>query len=439
MTRVLIKLLTDKRTWKVIGAVFIVLVLIVTAVGTSCTAHNLQTYSADTVAKDFASLVSSVSSELDGGELNTQLLYASYITLFDNPQTQDKGVERKRLIRCFYTEQTRKEVVTDKNGMPVLDKNGKQTYIIRTVAVPATDNKKIFNNIEDEFSLQIDASKRNYIMGLSQMLVNYSSISLSADVTAYESAVSKYCAQYGISEYVSLVLAVMQNESGGSGTDPMQCSESPYNMKYPREHNAITDPDYSINIGVKYLESCLKAAKVKSPQDIPGISLALQGYNFGNGYINWAQSKGGYTQQNAEEFSQHQAAKLGWDSYGDTHYVSHVFRYYSAVGAVGTGAFSYPIQSGKFTVSSPFGFRADPSTGKFKMHNGVDFAAASGTPIYSSESGTVYFANFGLSGSGFGGYGNVVVSGIPLPSFPCMATAPSYWCPQVKPCRKDKP
>ena len=94
---------------------------------------------------------------------------------------------------------------------------------------------------------------------------------------------------------------------------------------------------------------------------------------------------------------------------------------------------------GQYTISSPFGFRADPSTGKFKIHNGIDFAAASGTPIYASESGTVYFANFGLSGSGFGGYGNVVVSGIPLPSFPCMATAPSYWCPQVKPCRKDKP
>lgn len=57
---------------------------------------------------------------------------------------------------------------------------------------------------------------------------------------------------------------------------------------------------------------------------------------------------------------------------------------------------------GQYTISSPFGFRADPSTGKFKIHNGIDFAAASGTPIYASESGTVYFANFGLSGSGFG-------------------------------------
>ena len=102
-------------------------------------------------------------------------------------------------------------------------------------------------------------------------------------------------------------------------------------------------------------------------------------------------------------------AKAVYDNFNVTHrQTDFLLSYYSAVGAVGTGAFSYPIQSGKFTVSSPFGFRADPSTGKFKMHNGVDFAAASGTPIYSSESGTVYFANFGLSGSGFGGYGNVV-------------------------------
>ncbi len=59
------------------------------------------------------------------------------------------------------------------------------------------------------------------------------------------------------------------------------------------------------------------------------IKLALQGYNFGNGYISWAQTNyGGYTYANAVEFSTMQAERLGWDSYGDTQYVSHVLRYY---------------------------------------------------------------------------------------------------------------
>ena len=59
------------------------------------------------------------------------------------------------------------------------------------------------------------------------------------------------------------------------------------------------------------------------------IKLALQGYNFGNGYISWAKTNyGGYSYANAVEFSTMQAARLGWDSYGDTQYPAHVLRYY---------------------------------------------------------------------------------------------------------------
>lgn len=407
--RLILKALTDKRTWKIVGSVFVVVVLFATAIGTSCTAHNLQTYAADKVAADFAPLVSSVQSEMDGQQLDTQLLYAAYITLFDTQKYQDKDTVRGKLIQCFYTETTRKVEATDEDGNPVLDSDGHKTYYEETVAVPVSDASKVFDKIEREFRIQIDDAERQYIQNLSVMLVNYNSISISDGARAYQNAVNQYCAQYGIPDYTSLVLAVIQQESGGSGTDPMQCSESPYNTKYPHSPNSITDPNYSIDTGTKYLASCIKAAKAKSSQDIPGISLALQGYNFGSGYIKWAQAKGGYTQQNAQEFSQLQASKLGWDSYGDVNYVSHVLRYYSATGSTETGVFSYPIQVGKYTISSPFGFRIDPTTGKPKNHNGVDFAAAGGTPIYASESGTVTFADFGISGGGYGGYGNVVV------------------------------
>ena len=59
------------------------------------------------------------------------------------------------------------------------------------------------------------------------------------------------------------------------------------------------------------------------------IKLALQGYNFGNGYISWAKTNyGGYSYANAVEFSTMQAARLGWDSYGDTQYPAHVLLYY---------------------------------------------------------------------------------------------------------------
>ena len=41
--------------------------------------------------------------------------------------------------------------------------------------------------------------------------------------------------------------------SGGKGNDPMQASECPHNTKYPQKLNGITDPDYSIQVGIHYL------------------------------------------------------------------------------------------------------------------------------------------------------------------------------------------
>lgn len=141
--------------------------------------------------------------------------------------------------------------------------------------------------------------------------------------------ISTYAQQYGIGEYVELIEAVMMQESGGRGTDPMQCSESPYNRKYSHAPNSIKDPEYSINCGAHYLEDCLKQARCKSPVDMNHIRLALQGYNYGNGYIPWTIKRdGGYTVANAIAFSDMQAKKHGWKSYGDKQYPAHVLQYY---------------------------------------------------------------------------------------------------------------
>ena len=152
---------------------------------------------------------------------------------------------------------------------------------------------------------------------------------VSAEVEAYEPIIQKYAKEYGIPEYVELIKAVMMQESGGRGLDPMQAAEGSFNTRYPHEPNGIKDPEYSIQCGVQELKAALTSAEVKSPIDMKHIKLALQGYNFGNGYISWAKSKyGGYSYANAVEFSTQQAQRLGWDSYGDTQYPAHVLRYY---------------------------------------------------------------------------------------------------------------
>lgn len=154
---------------------------------------------------------------------------------------------------------------------------------------------------------------------------------LSQEVLNYTSAIQKYATEYGIPNYVSVLQAIVMQESGGRGTDPMQSSECPYNTRFPNSPNAITEPEYSIQVGVQYYARCVEEAGCDSPADLNKLKLSLQGYNYGNGYITWAiRNYGGYSEENALQFSQEQAASHGWARYGDPEYVAHVLRYYSS-------------------------------------------------------------------------------------------------------------
>ncbi len=160
-----------------------------------------------------------------------------------------------------------------------------------------------------------------------------SSEALSAEVLAHTPAIQKYARKFGIPEYVPAIQAIMMQESGGRGTDPMQASECPYNTQYPNTPGAIQDADYSIKVGIQYYADCVREAGCESPQDMDKLKLSWQGYNYGNGYISWALEKfGGYSEANALQFSQEQAAAHGWSGYGDPEYVPHVMRYYSGGG-----------------------------------------------------------------------------------------------------------
>lgn len=164
--------------------------------------------------------------------------------------------------------------------------------------------------------------------------INSSMMPLSQEVIAYSDTIEKYAKQYDMEIYIPLIKAVMMQESGGAGTDPMQSSECGFNEKYPKVKNGITDPEYSIDVGIHYLSECFKQANIDGPTDMEHIKLGLQGYNYGSGYIKWAvEHFDGYTRANAKVFSDEQKAKLGVAVYGDPDYVEHVLRYYH----VGTG------------------------------------------------------------------------------------------------------
>ncbi len=100
---------------------------------------------------------------------------------------------------------------------------------------------------------------------------------VSEEVKAYEPIIQKYAKEHGIGDYVLLIEAVMMLESGGRGTDPMQCSECNFNTLYPHAPGSITDPEYSINVGIQNLADCLQIAQCEGPMDMDAIKLALQG------------------------------------------------------------------------------------------------------------------------------------------------------------------
>lgn len=61
-----------------------------------------------------------------------------------------------------------------------------------------------------------------------------------------------------------------------------------------------------------------------------------------------------------------------------------------------------------FKITSPYGWRTHPITKLRAFHTGIDLVKKHKAPIHAFAAGKVVHAKMGVSGSGFGGYGNVV-------------------------------
>lgn len=218
----------------------------------------------------------------------------------------------------------------------------------------------------------------------------------------HKSMVEKYAEEYGISEYVSVLLAIIEVESGGLAEDVMQSSES---AGLPP--NSLSTEE-SIKQGCKYFSDILKIGENKGCD----IWTVIQSYNFGSSYINYVSRYGNmHTYDLAKNFANNMASgeKVEYNNpvavnegywrynYGNMYYVELVKTYLvaSTGGGVsgGTGAFIYPLPSQYTTVSSPFGWRNCPYHGR-EHHDGVDIVAPAGTDVYASKSGTVTTAKF---------------------------------------------
>lgn len=77
----------------------------------------------------------------------------------------------------------------------------------------------------------------------------------------------------------------------------------------------------------------------------------------------------------------------------------------SSGGVIDTGDFRWPLDSVYRNITSVFGYRTHPITGKHKLHTGVDISSQgiSGASIYAAKGGTVMKAGYNT------GYGNYVL------------------------------
>lgn len=117
---------------------------------------------------------------------------------------------------------------------------------------------------------------------------------VSDEVVAHKPMVEKYAKEYGVEEYVHVLLAIIQVESGGTAGDVMQSSES---LGFPP--NTLGTED-SIKQGVKYFASLLQTAE-KNSSDLNAV---IQSYNYGGGFLGYITNRGNkYTFELAESFA----------------------------------------------------------------------------------------------------------------------------------------
>lgn len=155
----------------------------------------------------------------------------------------------------------------------------------------------------------------NLIILVSLIIVGffaYRTYKIIQQVETFRPEVESLTAEYGISEYDTLVLAIIYTESKGTGTDLMQSSES-----LSGEQETITSQTDSIEQGINYLAGAIESTTTAGDN----LSTAIQSYNFGHDYINYVSENGGTSSTSlAETYSKEVLAPLLGNTTGETYH-----------------------------------------------------------------------------------------------------------------------
>ena len=124
--------------------------------------------------------------------------------------------------------------------------------------------------------------------------IQYGGVNVSAEVLAHKPMLEKYAREYGIEEYINVLLAIIQVESGGTLEDVMQSSES---LRLPP--NSLSTEE-SIKQGCKYFSELLASAEARGCD----LNAVIQSYNYGGAFLDYVSSRGKkYAFELAESFA----------------------------------------------------------------------------------------------------------------------------------------
>ncbi|MDJ0333273.1 lysozyme family protein [Planococcus sp. S3-L1] len=215
------------------------------------------------------------------------------------------------------------------------------------------------------------------------------------------------------SKYLYVMLAILKQESNGdvakTNGDIFQASESKCGSI-----GCIKEPLESIDQAVSYFKETVTVSK-------DNMEVAIQSYNFGNGFATWTQENhdNKWSPEIAIEFSKkmlaeaknpliykcnRQEAKDSGACYGDILYVPSILAFLpNAEGGPieFNGQLGMPLAPA--LVTSEYGERYHPIHKEWRLHAGIDFGCIGGvTPIQASQDGTIERADWA------GGWGQMV-------------------------------
>ena len=258
-------------------------------------------------------------------------VFAVRVTEIDGLDAMTMGDEQREILSEVYMDMNpyRKWITVTEDGTRIL-----HVRVSGLTADEAADQYHFTNSQR----VMLHELLEDYRDELSALLNAVGGSSLSQAVLALRELVEKYAAKYGISEYVDLLLAIIQVESGGLLEDVMQSSES---MGLPP--NSL-GKEASINQGCKYFAGLVdKADRLGCDMDS-----VIQAYNYGSGFLDFVARNGKkYSFDLAQEFARQQSGGVrvpykneisvaengGWRyNYGNMFYVRLVKQYNAGLG-----------------------------------------------------------------------------------------------------------